>query len=346
MPLPLLLIPILTAAGSTAAATSTAAVVGMAAGGTAVVGGGGAWLWWRFFRTKSAPITAVLQDNEPSNIQLLIINHPIFSRLTNQAAQIHGVQLELGLKKIASYYPWVYVTNFAPNLIMQVMVDLREELGSYHREFATSFDQYMLSYEARVTTAMNIATTSAQSNYRVVQNKLIESAQALWKRLEKYRLQITTWPMALFGPEAPSCQAEINAINGFAIDFEQKLGKLSDAVMRIPADLGGRSHFFSLGRYLSTLSSLYGNRANPISSNSAEKIKVVQKIVSHPDSSERVRMGLVIALIREITDQRTDQHFLTLLVNALKYTACSNPCDSEELQSITEDVHLSALALR
>lgn len=284
---------------------------------------------------------AVAHNHEPSRMQLLIINHPNLRGITNQHSQIHVVQLELILKKIASYYPWVCDDDYSPNLILEDMEDLSVEMDAHHRVFEKVFNDYKASYEARVNTVMNIASTSTPKNYSLVRKELIESAQALWKFLKKYSLQITKWQAELLGHDASPCLDQINTIDRYIIAFEQRLGELSDMVPKIPVELGGRSDFFSLGHYLSTLSSRYSNQSVPISSYISKKIDDVQKILSHPHSSERICLGLVFALIREIAEKQTESHFLALLCVARNYAVYSNPCDSEELQSITQELHLT-----
>lgn len=298
-----------------------------------------------FFQYRHADLTqakvyferAVQQNHELSRRQLLIIKDPKLNGLRDPNAQIYIAELKLKLYKLTSHYPWIRDANFSPNLIEQDLIALHEDLETYYEEFARIYKDFASSYEERVRIVQNLPSTTTASNYRLLHNQLVVSAQALWKCFEKYCLQIITWPVALSG--LPARQKEIEAIDGFLTSFEQKLGELSDLVMKIPAELGGRSHFFSAGRFLSTLSNRYRNpdhRASQIS----EKIQDIQKIVSNPYASERVSMGLLIALIREMQVQEIDPNFLTLLCNAQNYSVCVNPCDAEELRSFTEHEHL------
>jgi hypothetical protein len=317
MPFPLLIPLIAIAATSTTATVSTGAIVGgvvAGVGGTAATGSG---IWYLFFKNRT-----------PKKLEQTI-----------QSVDEHIRYINMTIKKIQSYYPWLTTESAIPNINSKEMIDLCDALEVYYNEHQSTYKTYKNNFIARINAikVKKLAISGERGpNYHLTQQQFMEDAQALLKCFEKYKFQINTRREELFNSEAV-CSQEAITISGYLTTFEKNLSELSNLILNIPLVLGGKSQFFSLGHYLSELPKQYKSKT--------DEIKLIQKIAEH-ECTEQMRIELIQLLIDKLTSQTTNTQtgrLLVLLRSAKEYTLSINEEISDEALNIASQMGLTIL---
>lgn len=207
-----------------------------------------------------------------------------------------------------------------------------------------------MSFDSRVRTITNEPLKSDDLPYVSTLNELITNAQNLWKRLERYRLTISipTKLLALFGPDVLMCDESMERIDQCLINFQQKLGELSNLTLKIPVELGGRSYFFSLGHYLSTISTRFPTQdsSSTLNRKILDKINFIQKIASFGQSTESICLCLIFVVMKDIEDKKetNEAPLLALLERANEYKYCRHMAAQDDICLIIEELYRQNLA--
>lgn len=305
MPLPLLIPLVALAATATTTTVSTGAIVGGAlagVGGTAATGGG---LWYFFKKRAKKNSEQPLQDVDE-----------------------HIAYINATIDKIKSYYPWLISDNTIPTIYSKEMIDLCNALETYydfHRiVYETHKNNFITLIEAKTAKERNIPS------YHLDQVIFVKDTQALLKCFEKYKIQINTRKQALFNGESPY-REEMKSIRGYLTAFEKNLNELSELTLRMPLILGGRTWFFSLGYYLSTLAKQYKSKT--------DECMLIQKIAEHHDYTEQIRFELLQLFIQKLSNQEPDKQIKQLRL-ALEYSSSMRESISDEARSIAYQIGL------